>query len=92
MAIDDTAQRAITLRQLRGVVEEISRRCEAEGWEGRFQLPDGTFETRPLTPSTVNLYHLVDRLIKPATQARQCSYVELVATGPQPPQWFVSHW
>ena len=24
--------------------------------------------------------------------SRQCSYIELVATRPQPPKWFVSHW
>ena len=31
-------------------------------------------------------------VIKPATAERQCSYVELVASGPQVPAWFVSHW
>ena len=31
-------------------------------------------------------------MIRPATTARQCSLVELVAAGAQPPKWFVSHW
>lgn len=53
--IEDTAKRGITLRQLREVADEIQRRCLAEGWEGAFTLPDGSFETRKLTPSTTNL-------------------------------------
>ena len=90
--IPKTEERAITLRQLRAVYAEIERRCEAEQWEGGFKLADGSFETRRLTPETVNLYHLTELLIKPATAARRCSYVELVASAPQPPKWFVSHW
>ena len=45
-----------------------------------------------LTSSCVNLYHLVDLLVKPATASRDCSFVELMAEGPQPCKWFVSHW
>jgi len=40
----------------------------------------------------MNLYQTTDWVIKPATMARRCSYVELVADGPQQPKWFVSHW
>jgi len=90
--IEDTAQRGITLEQLRGVATEIRRRCVAEGWTGEFYCPDGTRETRALTPSTTNLYHLTANFIKPMTAAHLCSYVEMVARGPQTPLWFVSHW
>ena len=55
-------------------------------------MADGSFETRRLTPETVNLYHLNEHFIKPMCAERRCSYVELVASGPQPPAWFVSHW
>ena len=90
--IDDTAKRGITLEQLRGVADEIMRRCIAEGWNGEFELPDGTRETRTLTPSTTNLYHLAANFIKPMTASRRCSYVEIVAHTAQIPTWFVSHW
>merc|ERR1719253_26420 len=42
--------------------------------------------------NTANLYDIVEHVVKPATQKKRCSYVELVAAGPQVPQWFVSHW
>ena len=29
---------------------------------------------------------------RPATEARQCSLVEVLASGPQSPDYFVSHW
>eukprot|EP00928_Gymnodinium_smaydae_P021455 TRINITY_DN1836_c1_g1_i1.p1 TRINITY_DN1836_c1_g1~~TRINITY_DN1836_c1_g1_i1.p1 ORF type:complete len:1223 (-),score=274.88 TRINITY_DN1836_c1_g1_i1:118-3786(-) len=34
---------------------------------------------------------IAKRVIAPATAARACSFVELVATGSQRPAWFVSH-
>merc|ERR1719491_2018446 len=45
-----------------------------------------------LKPSTVNLYDLNKYLIMPDTAKDRCSYVEMVAKGPQPADWFVSHW
>ena len=44
---------------------------------------------------TINLYDAVYYVVKPATEAQQCSYVELVAPAgmtAQTPRWFVSHW
>ena len=44
---------------------------------------------------TVNLYDVNNYIIKPETEEKQCSYVELVApagTRAQTPKWFVSHW
>jgi len=43
-------------------------------------------------PETVVLHDACKYLIKPATEARQCAYVELVSNGRQLPNWFVSHW
>ena len=43
----------------------------------------------PLNPQ-VTLYDATRYVIKPATLERRCSYVELVASGPQRPTWFVS--
>ena len=36
--------------------------------------------------------HLHACATRPATKGRQCSLVEVMATGPQPPDYFVSHW
>merc|ERR1719264_1280017 len=47
---------------------------------------------KPLISTKVNLYQTNDNVIKPSTEVHRCSYVELVASGPQPPTWFVSHW
>ena len=40
----------------------------------------------------VNLYTICKALVKPLTLRFRCSFVELVAAGPQEPLWFVSHW
>lgn len=40
---------------------------------------------------SIDLYNLVSEVVKPATAARRCSYIELVALGAQIPSWFVSH-
>ncbi len=45
-----------------------------------------------LTPEKCNLYDIHIRIIKTRTFRKQCSYVELIATGPQKPTRFVSHW
>jgi hypothetical protein len=51
--------------------EHVKQGCVAEGWTDR----DG--ETL-MTPETVTLYDLNKYVIMPATEADQCSYVELV--------------
>jgi len=82
-----TELRGITLRQLRALFEYVKKHCVQEGWYDK-----RTQEL--LTPDRVNLYHLCHWALKPLTQERQCSYVELVAESPeaQRPLWFVSHW
>ena len=94
--IELTEERAISLVQLEAVWANIERRCEKEKWEGG--RPDGTdaegkvkWKTVALTPESVNLYDADKYLIKPVTVARRCSLVEVLAAGPQPPDWFVSH-
>lgn len=82
--ISKTEARAITLLQLRQVFKHIERRCVTEQWVDRL----GNL----LTPDKVTLYDTATHVIKPATLTRQCSLVELMATGPQRPAWFVSHW
>jgi len=84
--IEKTEERGITLNQLGALVAFLHQHCVAEGWVS-------TNPSNPcaLLPDKVNLYDGTHWVIKPATQARQTSYVELIADGKQPPAWFVSH-
>lgn len=82
--IANTEERALTLRQLRAVHTHILRRCVNERWTN--------MKGELLAPEQVSLYDATRYVIKPATAARGCSFVELVALGPQCPVWFVSHW
>ena len=60
-AIPDSADRAITLRQLRAVHAHVQRRCVAEGWR------NGHGER--LTPERVLLYDASTYVIKPSASA-----------------------
>ena len=64
----------------------IERRCQAERWENDYN------KGVALTPEKVALYDADKYVIRPFTVARKCAFVEMVAVGPQPPLWFVSHW
>jgi hypothetical protein len=68
--IDETAERGISVRQLLVMYELVKQRCVAEGWMN--------WAGDRLRPETVTLYDLNKYVIMPATQAHQCSYVELV--------------
>ena len=70
--ITETELRGITLRQLLATYEHVKRCCTAEGWTS-------TKDGQQLAPETVTLYDLCKYVIKPATEAPRCSFVELVA-------------
>ena len=91
--IPETAQRAISLDQLRCVVTHaetrllvkrekwaVSRLGEAGKW-CKYMLED---------PKEITLYDLADYVIRPATELFKCSLVEIMADKPQPPDYFVS--
>ena len=90
--IQDPACRAITLRQLREVyLDQVVRRCAAEGWLGRRQDgATGRWGYTKLAADCVDLYDLATHVLAPATAPRQCAFVELVASGEQRPNWVVS--
>ena len=75
---------AITLAQLVDLKAALVRRCPAERWTN--------VSGAPIEPAGANLYDVCRYVIRPATEARRCAYVELVARGPQQPNFFVSHW
>ncbi|CAJ1410943.1 unnamed protein product [Effrenium voratum] len=81
--IPQEEHRAMALPQLRRVVSHAARRCAEEGWT-RFG--------EALEADKVNLYEVTSFVIKPFTEVKRCSYVEMVAFQEQPAATFVSHW
>jgi len=88
--IPHTKMRGITLKQLLQLKSHIEQRCVREEWVDRAERSP-TYNHK-LEPHKMNLYQVVDWVLLPATKARECSYVELVACEAQKPRWFVSHW
>jgi hypothetical protein len=79
------------LKQLRTFLQaQAGTDGELTGWFDRSPYNYG----KPLFLESINLYHVCDWVVKPATARHSCSYVELVATDPakRKPAWFVSHW
>ena len=67
-------------------------RDDGERWLGkRPQGPDGELVEVEVKFNEVNLYDLDKYVIRPATEEKQCAMVELMASGEQPPDFFVSH-
>ena len=87
--IHDTALRALDLCQLERIIQHSSERFEEELW---LAWPGNSDCDQISTISQVNLYLINDYAIKAATFQRQCSMVELIASEPQPPDIFCSHW
>jgi hypothetical protein len=81
--IKEPENRAMLLSQLRTVLMHIKRRCESETWKDS--------EDNRLNANQANHYDVAAYITKPATRARRCSYVELIASQAQRPNWFVSH-
>jgi len=86
--IEQTERRAITPAQLKRVVDFASTHCRR--WHDRSSCSWTGGQT--LSMDFLNLYHLTDWVILPATQAGCCAMVELLTGEPQAPTWFVSHW
>jgi len=86
--IPEAALRGITVPQLERIFEVAVHQCKQHRW--RSTEPGRHAEV--LTADTITLYDLAKYWIEPETQERKCSMVELIAAGPQPPEWFVSHW
>ena len=82
--ISKTEERGITILQLRGVMAQV----EAT-WRSWGDVEFGSGKT-VASMDEINLHNVNGHIIVPRTKAYRCSYVELVATGPQPPQWFIS--
>ncbi|CAB9503820.1 expressed unknown protein [Seminavis robusta] len=87
-SIPESAQRSVTLLQLKQIALEILLRCEKEEWTSI----DPIKNSQKLKPEDVTLYDLMHYYVKPITREQKCSYAEHVSNAPHPPDWFVSHW
>lgn len=92
--INETALCGITLKQLRAMYAQACEACRAQRWRSYDEASDscGTGGAERIEPDALTLYELVHSWIEPQTETRKCSMVELLADGPQPPRYFVSHW
>lgn len=96
--IPDAAHRAISLGQLKVTLVHAQTRCENEQWLGK-RFPDGKMRVEKLEPKAINLYDIATHIILPATHGHRLpdgttkpAFVELLADGPQRPDYFVSHY
>ncbi len=78
--------RGITLRQLRAIFANASRRCVEEKWVD-------LSSNKRVTPKNMNLYHINDYVIKPFSESCKESFVEILPStnGTQPSRFFISH-
>ncbi|CAJ1370654.1 unnamed protein product [Effrenium voratum] len=77
--IDAAEHRAISSVQLTDVLTFALTGC----WQ---------WDEAQLKAHSLNHYDVMKWLIKPTTEARCCSFVELVASEAQPPDFFLSHY
>ena len=94
--IQDQTMRGIQLQQLRSLIVHLKRRCNSEGWvttdeEVNAELGLETGASTPLEWDRCSMYDVLAYVVKPATRARRCSFVELVAKDAQRPEWYVVH-
>jgi len=88
--IDRVEDRGITLGQLQQVLQWAKSHCHR--W--RDAAPGHLSKTarQQLHFDFMNLHHINHWLVKPATQEKNCSLVELLTGQKQAPSWYVVHW
>eukprot|EP00930_Biecheleria_cincta_P071362 TRINITY_DN58872_c0_g1_i1.p1 TRINITY_DN58872_c0_g1~~TRINITY_DN58872_c0_g1_i1.p1 ORF type:complete len:759 (+),score=97.09 TRINITY_DN58872_c0_g1_i1:51-2279(+) len=87
-----TENRGITPRQLQEIERFAVEHCSRWWCIPHSPSAGSPPPPSPLSMDELNLYHLCQWLIKPATKESNCAFVELQAWEDQPPAWFVSHW
>mmetsp|Transcript_15843 Transcript_15843/g.28899 ORF Transcript_15843/g.28899 Transcript_15843/m.28899 type:complete len:716 (+) Transcript_15843:27-2174(+) len=83
--IDNTEERGINLAQLQDLA------TLAQAVVAKSVVKDLRTKQR-VGWDEVNMYHLDPTIVRPVTAPFNCSFVEVAASGPQAPCWFVSHW
>eukprot|EP00439_Symbiodinium_sp_Y106_P027146 s2015_g3.t1 len=88
--IDKAEHRGTTVSQLERVCACLEENCSA--WTDHLPAKMSKTSGQPLRIDFLNFYHLSKYLLLPMTQSRKCAFVEMLASQPQPPSWFLSHW
>eukprot|EP00429_Kryptoperidinium_foliaceum_P066097 CAMPEP_0176061074 /NCGR_PEP_ID=MMETSP0120_2-20121206/30446_1 /TAXON_ID=160619 /ORGANISM="Kryptoperidinium foliaceum, Strain CCMP 1326" /LENGTH=698 /DNA_ID=CAMNT_0017394625 /DNA_START=82 /DNA_END=2178 /DNA_ORIENTATION=+ len=86
--------RAISLKQLAQLEAFCKQLLDCVELESKYGEPDGprvVFEQIGAGKQALNMYTLVDHIVKPLTKAFRCSFMELISDRAQRPQLFVSH-
>lgn len=91
--IPDPAQRGVTVKQLKAILQFVHRRCDEDGCiSGWYDPKTG----RPLHYSSLNWQHAAHWIFRPMLKLApaQCSLAEVlnVAGGPLAPKWVASYW
>lgn len=88
--IPQCERRCITVTQLRSVASFAREQCLK--WHVTAAQGNKSAKKMELSVAILNMYHLNDWLIKPATAEHDCAFVELLSASAKVPKWFVSHW
>jgi len=86
--IEEVEKRGITLAQLQRTLAFAKERCHLWKDTATASRTSG----KRLKENMLNLYHIADWVIKPATKSKACSFVELLTLQEQPPFWYLCHW
>mmetsp|Transcript_64935 Transcript_64935/g.155106 ORF Transcript_64935/g.155106 Transcript_64935/m.155106 type:complete len:1037 (+) Transcript_64935:109-3219(+) len=87
--IPDTAMRGISFKQLKALADTVHSALQEH--EVMDTSPYSAHRGERILWPTASMYHICEHFVLPMTKAASCSFAELVASEPQPPQWMVSH-
>eukprot|EP00933_Yihiella_yeosuensis_P064012 TRINITY_DN67328_c0_g1_i1.p1 TRINITY_DN67328_c0_g1~~TRINITY_DN67328_c0_g1_i1.p1 ORF type:complete len:656 (-),score=129.42 TRINITY_DN67328_c0_g1_i1:150-2117(-) len=87
--IDGVENRAIQVSQLQSVLKWSSEKCHR--WRDAGGIHSRTAD-RKLNLDFMNMCHLMDWVIRPATKSKDCSLVELLTNQKQTTMWYASFW
>jgi len=87
--ISDTAQRGMTLKQLRTLADMVHDALHSH--EVFDSSPFSAHRGDRITWKQATMYHVCEHFVLPMTKAARCSMAELVATDVHLPQWMISH-
>eukprot|EP00930_Biecheleria_cincta_P043978 TRINITY_DN30171_c0_g1_i1.p1 TRINITY_DN30171_c0_g1~~TRINITY_DN30171_c0_g1_i1.p1 ORF type:complete len:772 (+),score=94.21 TRINITY_DN30171_c0_g1_i1:80-2395(+) len=88
--LESVENRSITLSELEHMQRFVAVHCCK--WFDRAEFGTSKTAGQSLSMSFLNLYHLTDWLIRPATKTDRCAFVELLTKLPRPPTWMITHW
>jgi len=89
-SIKDAAHRGMTLMQLREFAQTVRSKLASQRTFYKYDKNEETSKEYDLEWDSCNMYHLNWFFIEQPRKAAKCSFVEMVANGPQRPEFSVS--